>query len=248
MVSFFIVTKRSGKVRSDSANGQKTNNMEAKRIAAEKAVEWIKDGMVVGLGTGSTAYWAICKIGERVQEGLQIKAVASSKVTEQVAREVGIPLVTLDEVEAIDLTIDGADEVDRDYNLIKGGGGALLREKILAYNSQTFLVVVDESKLVGTLGRYPLPVEVVPFASGQTLRHLADLGCSAALRIEEDNAPFTTDNGNYIVDCRFEQIPDPAALDVILRTIPGVVETGLFVHNMVSHVVVGYKDGDVQVI
>lgn len=220
--------------------------MEAKRRAAEKAVEWIKDGMIVGLGTGSTAYWAICKIGERVQEGLEIKAVASSKVTEQVAREVGIPLITLDEGGTIDLTIDGADEVDRDYNLIKGGGGALLREKILAYNSQTFLVVVDENKLVGTLGRYPLPVEVVPFASGQTLRHLADLGCSAALR-KEDDTLFTTDNGNYIVDCRFEQIPDPAALDIIIRTIPGVVETGLFVHNMVSHVVVGYHDGDVQV-
>jgi ribose 5-phosphate isomerase A len=220
--------------------------MEAKRRAAEKAVEWIRDGMIVGLGTGSTAYWAICKIGERVQEGLEIKAVASSKVTEQVAREVGIPLTTLEEAGSIDLTIDGADEVDRDYNLIKGGGGALLREKILAYNSQTFLVVVDENKLVGTLGRYPLPVEVVPFASGQTLRHLADLGCSAALR-KEDDALFTTDNGNYIVDCRFEQIPDPAALDIIIRTIPGVVETGLFVHNMVSHVVVGYHDGDVQV-
>lgn len=220
--------------------------MEAKRRAAEKAVEWIKDGMIVGLGTGSTAYWAICKIGERVQQGLEIKAVASSKVTEQVAREVGIPLITLDEAGTIDLTIDGADEVDRDYNLIKGGGGALLREKILAYNSQTFLVVVDENKLVGTLGRYPLPVEVVPFASGQTLRHLGDLGSSAALR-KEDDALFTTDNGNYIVDCRFEQIPDPAALDIIIRTIPGVVETGLFVHNMVSHVVVGYHDGDVQV-
>jgi ribose 5-phosphate isomerase A len=221
--------------------------MEPKRIAAEKAVEWVKDGMTVGLGTGSTAYWAICKIGERIQEGLQIQAVASSKVTEQVAREIGIPLVALDEVETIDLTIDGADEVDRDYNLIKGGGGALLREKILAYNSHTFLVVVDESKLVGTLGRYPLPVEVVPFASAQTLRHLADLGCSAHLR-KDGESLYTTDNGNYIVDCRFEQIPDPAALDIIIRTIPGVVETGLFIHNMVSHVVVGYKDGDVQVI
>lgn len=220
--------------------------MIAKRIAAEKAVEWIKDGMTVGLGTGSTAYWAICKIGELVQQGLNIRAVASSRVTEQVAREVGIPLITLAEAQTLDLTIDGADEVDRDYNLIKGGGGALLREKILAYNSHTFLVIVDEGKLVGTLGRYPLPVEVVPFAVEQTLRHLADLGCSAALRKDGD-ALFTTDNNHYIVDCRFEQIPDPAALDVIIRTIPGVVETGLFVHHMVSHVIVGYNDGDVQV-
>lgn len=220
--------------------------MEAKRLAAEKAVEWIKDGMTIGLGTGSTAYWSICKIGELVQEGLNIRAVASSRVTEQVAREVGIPLITFAEVQTLDLTIDGADEVDRDYNLIKGGGGALLREKILAYNSQTFLVIVDENKLVGTLGRYPLPVEVVPFAAEQTLRHLADLGCSAALRKDGDSL-FTTDNNHYIADCRFEQIPDPAALDVIIRTIPGVVETGLFVHNMVTHVIVGYRDGDVQV-
>ncbi|HEY1113280.1 MAG TPA: ribose-5-phosphate isomerase RpiA [Chitinophagaceae bacterium] len=220
--------------------------MEAKRLAAEKAVEWIKDGMTIGLGTGSTAYWAICKIGERIQEGLNIRAVASSRVTEQVAREVGIPLITFAEVQTLDLTIDGADEVDRDFNLVKGGGGALLREKILAYNSQTFLVIVDENKLVGTLGRYPLPVEVVPFAAEQTLRHLADLGCSATLRKDGD-ALFTTDNNHYIADCRFEQIPDPAALDVIIRTIPGVVETGLFVHNMVSHVIVGYRDGDVQV-
>lgn len=221
--------------------------MEAKRLAAEKAVEWVRDGMTVGLGTGSTAYWAICKIGERIQqEGLNIKAVASSRVTEQLARELDIPLITLAEVQTLDLTIDGADEVDRDYNLIKGGGGALLREKILAYNSQTFLVIVDEAKLVGTLGRYPLPVEVVPFAAEQTRRHLADLGCAAVLR-QDGDALYTTDNGHYIADCRFEQIPDPAALDVIIRTIPGVVDTGLFVHNMVSHVIVGYGDGDVQV-
>lgn len=222
--------------------------MEAKRAAAEKAVEWVKDGMTVGLGTGSTSYWAIKRLGERIQEeGLQIQAVSSSRVSEQIALEMGIPLTTFAEVTSIDLTIDGADEVDRDFNLIKGGGGALLREKILAYNSNTFLVIVDESKLVGTLGRYPLPVELVPFAWEQTLRHLADLGCSATMR-KDDDGLFTTDNGNYIADCRFEQIPDPASLDIILRTIPGVVETGLFVQNMVSHVLVGYKDGDVQVL
>lgn len=221
--------------------------MEAKRAAAEKAVEWVKDGMIVGLGTGSTAYWAISKIGERVQEGLQIKAVSSSLVTEQLANEMGIPLTTLSEVEAVDLTIDGADEVDRDFNLIKGGGGALLREKILAYNSKTFVVIVDERKMVGTLGRYPLPVEIVSFAAERTLQHLIDLGCKATLR-KEGGGLFTTDNGHLIADCSFEQIPDPASLDVILRTIPGVVETGLFVNNMVTHVIVGYKNGDVEVL
>jgi ribose 5-phosphate isomerase A len=220
--------------------------MEPKRAAAEKAVDWIKDGMIVGLGTGSTAYWALMKLGERVQEGLKIKGVASSRVTEQIAREVGIPLISLADVRTIDVNIDGADEVDRDFNLIKGGGGALLREKILAYNSRTFLVVVDEAKLVGTLGRYPLPVEVVPFAVEHTLHHLAELGCQAALR--KDNEGFyTTDNGNYIADCRFEQIPDPTSLNTILCTMPGVVETGLFMRDMVGHVVVGYGNGAVEV-
>lgn len=221
--------------------------MEAKRAAAEKAVEWIKDGMVVGLGTGSTAYWALSKIGERIQDGLDIKGVASSRVTEQLAKELGIPLTTFAEVDAVDITIDGADEVDRDYNLIKGGGGALLREKVLAYNSKTFLVIVDHSKLVGTLGRYPLPVEVVPFAVERTLQHLANIGCSAILRTE-DGILFKTDNGHLIADCRFEKIPDPLALDTMLKTIPGVVETGLFMNDMVSHLFVGYPDGKVEVL
>ena len=146
--------------------------MESKRMAAEKAVEYVRDGMTVGLGTGSTAYWAIRKIGERVKEGLTIKAAATSVSSEKLARELGIPLIPFAEIEAIDLTIDGADEVDGDWNLIKGGGGALLREKIVAAASKTFIVVVDESKPVSRLGAFPLPVELVPFGHEMTLRKL----------------------------------------------------------------------------
>ena len=220
--------------------------MEAKRAAAEKAVEWVSDGMVVGLGTGSTAYWAIKKLGERVKEGLRIQAVASSTTTEQLAWEEGIILTSFSDLERIDVTIDGADEVDEHHNLIKGGGGALLREKILAYHSKTFLVVVDEAKLVEVLGAFPLPVEIVPFAADLTLKHLADLGSTAVLR-QKDGTLYKTDNGNLIADCRFEHIPEPLSLDIILRTIPGVVETGLFPHTMVSQVIIGYTNGRVEV-
>ena len=142
--------------------------MEAKRLAGEKAAEYVKDGMIVGLGTGSTAYYAIQKIGELVKQGLKIKAVATSTSSEQLARELGINLVTFAEVDSIDLTIDGADEVDPHWNLIKGGGGALLREKIVAAASKQLIVIVDESKVVAQLGKFPLPVEVVPFGFEQT--------------------------------------------------------------------------------
>jgi ribose 5-phosphate isomerase A len=221
------------------------NHNKGKKAAAEKATEWVKDGMIVGLGTGSTAYYAIQRLGTMVNEGLRIKAVASSLVSEQLARELEIHLIPLSQIDHIDLTIDGADEVDEAHNLIKGGGGALLREKILAYHSKELIIVVEEKKLVHTLGRFPLPVEVVPFAADLTVKHLADLGGTAALR-QQDGTLYRTDNGNYIADCRFGEIPDPASLDIIIRTIPGVVETGLFLHHMVSRVVVGYEDGSVK--
>src|SRR5690242_8882833 len=136
--------------------------MDTKRLAAEKAVEEVKDNTVVGLGTGSTAYWAIQKLGERVKEGLHIRAVATSQQSEDLAKELGIPIVPFSDIESIDLTIDGADEVDKHKNLIKGGGGALLREKIVAYHTKKYIVIVDENKLVTHLGKFPLPVEVLP--------------------------------------------------------------------------------------
>lgn len=220
--------------------------MNAKKIAAEKAVLSITDGMTVGLGTGSTAYWAIHGIAALIKEqGLQLKAVASSQSSENLARELGIPIVPFDEVEAIDITIDGADEVDEQLHLIKGGGGALLREKILAVNSKQMIVIVDASKRVGQLGKFPLPVEIVPFAESWTLRAIESLGCDARIRLK-DGRPFVTDNGNWIADCRFGAIPDPGALTVRLNQIPGVVENGLFV-GIASSVVVGNEDGTVQI-
>jgi ribose 5-phosphate isomerase A len=220
--------------------------MESKRLAAEKAVEYVDEGMIVGLGTGSTAYWAIRKIGERVQRGLNIKAVASSMASEQLAKEWDIPLIPFADIQYIDITIDGADEADEKHNLIKGGGGALLREKILAYNSKKFIVVIDESKLVPQLGRFPLPVEIVPFAADFTLNHINKLGGVPELRrTGEQN--YVTDNGNFIADCRFNKIANPEFLNRQLHDIPGVVETGLFLHQMVALVIVGYANGEVQV-
>lgn len=221
--------------------------MDAKKIAAEKAVSFIEDGMTIGLGTGTTAYWAIQKIAERVQEGLNIKAVASSVQSEDMAKNLGISIIPFSSIDTIDLTIDGADEVDLKKNLIKGGGGALLREKIIAYNSQQFYVIVDESKKVNVLGHFPLPVEIAPFAFELTLQQLKKMDCEVTLRIKDGNI-FETDNGNFIADCQFNKIPDPDGLNTLLNSLPGVLETGLFVHTMVHSVIVGYTSGQVEVI
>lgn len=219
--------------------------MDAKQAAAEKAVAYLKDGMVVGLGTGSTTYWAIQAIGREVNAGLRIRAVASSIQTERMAASLQIPVVPFAGIRSIDVTIDGADEVDAQHHLIKGGGGALLREKILAFNSKSFLVIVDDAKLVDRLGKFPLPVEVVPFAAELTLQHLQALGCQPKIRKVQEQ-PFLTDNHNLIADCQFTAIGDPARLDQEIRRIPGVVETGLFLNSMVSTVVAGYPDGSTK--
>lgn len=220
--------------------------MDAKKIAAERAVEEIRDGMTVGLGTGSTAYWAIEKIGEKVRRGLQIQAVATSAKSEGQARKLHIPIVPFSDINYIDITIDGADEVDENKNLIKGGGGALLREKIIASNSKQLYIVVDESKLVQHLGRFRLPVEIVPFAHELTLKKIQALGEQPIIR-NISGKDFITDNGNLIADCNFYPIYDPSALNLQLHLIPGVVETGLFLHTMVHSVIIGYKDGQVVI-
>lgn len=219
--------------------------MNEKQSAAEKAAEAIQNGMIVGLGTGSTASFAIEALGARVKRGLQIKAVASSLASERRAQELGIAMAAFNQFTKIDVTIDGADEVDRQHNLIKGGGGALLREKILAYNSKLFMVVVDESKLVSSLGRFPLPVEIVPFAAELTQHQLSSLGCGVTIR-QRQGKPFITENGNLIADCSFNQIGDPEKLNNLIQLIPGVVDCGLFLHDKVSKVIVGYKNGSVQ--
>ncbi len=220
--------------------------IDPKRIAAEKAIEYIQDGMIVGLGTGSTAYWAIQKIGERIRNGLKIEAVASSYRSEEIAQELNITIIPFAEVGQIDITIDGADEVDSEKNLIKGGGGALLREKILASNSKKFVVVVDSSKIVKKLGKFPLPVEIVPFASNLTIEKIKRLGAATELRTDKGRE-YITDNGNLIVDCNFEPIIDPSSLNTQLHLIPGLVETGLFV-NMNPIVIIGHADGNLEII
>jgi ribose 5-phosphate isomerase A len=218
-----------------------------KRLAGEAAAELVESGMVVGLGTGSTAYWAIRRIGERMEgEGLRIRAVPTSVQSEKLALELGIPLLAWADVGSIDVTIDGADEIDPQLQLIKGGGGALLREKIVASLSRKLVIVADETKRVERLGRFPLPVEIVPFAWQATRRQLEALGCTAELRGGEAK-PFVTDNGNFIVDCRFGTIAQPSALQSQLSAIPGVVEHGLFL-GMASAAFVGCADGSVRLV
>lgn len=219
--------------------------MNPKKLAAEKAVECVEDGMIVGLGTGSTAFWAIQKIAQRIKEGLNIRAVASSRNSEDLANKLGIPLVSFSDIDFIDITIDGADEVDHNLNLIKGGGGALLREKILAANSNRFVVIIDESKQAEYLGRFPLPVEIAPFASNFTINKLKELKCDPSIRIIDDQA-FVTDNGNLIADCKFEKILEPETLHKQINQIPGVVDNGLFI-NMASSLIIGYNDGTIKI-
>jgi len=220
--------------------------MVAKKVAAEAAVEFVQDGMTVGLGTGSTAYYAIHKIAERVKEGLQIRTVASSRQSEDLALELGIPVVPLSDITEIDVAIDGADEVDANWHLTKGGGGALLREKILAAHSKQFIVIADDTKQVEQLGKFPLPVEIVQFASNLTLLKLKALGCEPVIRTVNGET-FISDNGNYIVDCAFGVITDPVALEKQLNAIAGVVENGLFT-GLASKVIIGHEDGTVRFI
>lgn len=218
--------------------------MNLKQIAAERAAEYIQDGMKVGLGTGSTAYYAICRLGERVRDGLRIQAVATSEASDKLAREWGIPIVPFDQIGRIDITIDGADEVDPDFNLIKGGGGALLREKIVAANSDKLIIVADGSKAVKRLGRFPLPVEVVPFASEWTFSALEKLGCRPAWRMNGEER-YLTDNGNLIADCHIGAIEHAAELNVRLNMLPGVVDNGLFV-DMADTVILAKEDGSID--
>ena len=213
-----------------------------KRIAAEKAVELIEDGMIIGLGTGSTVKYALKKIGERVSKGLNIKGIPTSNQTKKLAIKYNIPLTNLEDCEEIDLTIDGADEIDSDLNLIKGGGGALTREKIIAFHSKKLLIIADDSKVVKSLGiDFPLPVEVVKYAWQATKRSLEKFECECTLRkIFED--PFITDNGNYIIDCEFNRIAEPEELEQEINMIPGVVENGLFI-GLADKAIVGSTQG-----
>ena len=207
-----------------------------------KAAEFVTDGMIVGLGTGSTAYYFVAELGRRIkEEGLKITAVTTSSVTYEQAEGLGIPLKAIDDVEVVDLTVDGADEVDPALNGIKGGGGALLMEKIVATNSKDCIWIVDESKQVETLGAFKLPVEVVQYGAENLFRHCEKKGYSPAYR-EKDGQRFVTDQGNFIIDLDLKVIPDAEALAEELDRTVGVVDHGLFL-GMVSKVIVGTPEG-----
>ena len=202
---------------------------DLKRQAAIKSVEYVRDGMVVGLGTGSTAKHMIVALGERVKKGLKIKGVPTSKETARLAKKAKIPLLADDGVWPIDVAIDGADQVDAQFNLIKGGGGALLKEKIVAAAAKCFIVVVDHTKRVPVLGgSFPLPVEIIPCGWRNTAQKVEALGGTAALR-KRDGKIFMTEAGHYILDVQIARIDKPAELELQLNALPGVVETGLFV-------------------
>lgn len=221
---------------------------QLKQEAAEVAVGLVESGMIVGLGTGSTAKFAVEALGKRVQEGLHIVGIPTSEATARQARSVGIRISSLAEHTEVDLTIDGADEIQRGtLSLIKGHGGALLREKVVASASKRLIIIADDSKLVDQLGtHFALPVEVVPFGWQAAERRLQDLGSHTKLRPGPDEKPFVTDGGNFIIDCTFSPIQDPIRLDQELNSVVGVVEHGLFLH-MTSRAIIAGQDS-VQVL
>ena len=225
---------------------------KAKFVAAKRASDLVEDGMRVGLGTGSTAAWLVRCLGERVrEEGLRFRGVPTSTRTAELAREVGITVISLDEARWLDVTIDGADKFDGNFNLIKGGGGALLQEKIVATASDQMVVIADAAKRVEHLGAFPLPVEVIPFGWPTTQALIEEMlvsmdvmGRNSTLRMTGD-APYVTDEGNHILDLHLGRIGDPRQLSLVLNQIPGVVENGLFV-DICDTVIVGFGDGRIE--
>ncbi|WP_087066396.1 ribose-5-phosphate isomerase RpiA [Intestinibacillus massiliensis] len=215
--------------------------MDQKRIAGEKAAEYIKDGMTVGLGTGSTAYYMVEAVGRLVKAGMDLRAVPTSKATEAQALGLGIPLVSIDEVEGLDLAIDGVDQIDPAFNAIKGGGGALFREKVVASSAKEVIWIMDESKLVDAIGSFPLPVEILPYGYTHVLRQMEQAGLHPVLRVK-DGKTFVTDNGNYIADLHVGAPMDIADVASKLLGMVGVLETGLFL-NMCKRIIVGTDDG-----
>jgi ribose 5-phosphate isomerase A len=219
---------------------------DLKLLAAKRALELVKSGMMVGLGSGSTATLWIRLLGEQVRNhALEIQAIASSEDSEHLGRSFGIPFLTFDNCARLDLTVDGADEIAPGLALIKGGGGKLLREKIVASATENFVVIVDESKVVDKLGKFPLPVEVIPMAAPLVRRSLERLGFHVGLRHDKTGAPYITDEGNLLFDCSGMMIEDPPALAAALDRIVGVVEHGLFL-NMANRALIATENGIVE--
>ena len=219
-------------------------NDAEKEVAARASLKYVRAGQVVGLGTGSTATIAIRLLGELVRGGLKIRGIPTSIASRDLAMQLGIPLTTFEEVQQIDVTIDGADEFDPALNLIKGGGGAMLREKVVASATKQLVIVTDSSKQVQVLGKFPLPVEVIGFAEPLVAKEIADLGARVVQRKDSAGKSYLTDEGHHILDCHFGEIPDPPALARRLSDMPGIVEHGLFV-GMAS-VVLMAKAGEVE--
>lgn len=219
----------------------------AKKAAGKAAADLVKDGMTIGLGTGSTALHFIKALIERCRLGLKIRAVSTSLRSQALAEQGGIPLADINTLTSLDLTIDGADEIDFSLQMIKGGGGALLREKIVAHMSKQMIVIVDESKVVKRLGHFPLPVEIVPFAYKVTLQFLEQMGYFPSLRLNNSETPYITDNGNYIADLKLPSpCIDPYGHDLKIRSLPGVVETGFFL-GMANQLIIGLPTGECKI-
>ncbi|MGX7173492.1 ribose-5-phosphate isomerase RpiA [Enterococcus ratti] len=217
--------------------------MNLKKAAGIEAAKFVKDGMIIGLGTGSTAYYMVEEIGRRIrEEGLKITGVTTSNATKEQAKKLNIPLKSIDEVSKVDLTIDGADEISQNFQGIKGGGAALLFEKIVATYSKQIIWIVDESKLVDKLGKFPLPIEVIPYGSQQLMRLFTEKGYHPVLRKTKSNQTLLTDSGHYIIDLHLQTIDAPETLAKYLDQLVGVVEHGLFL-NMVSKVIVASTHG-----
>jgi ribose 5-phosphate isomerase A len=234
-----MLTEHAG---SESSGTSGADFEKEKKHAAECCLEYLRDGMTIGLGTGTTASYFIAGVGRRVAQGLQIRAIPTSLRTETLARKLGIPLTDFGEVKSLDLTVDGADEVDIQLNLIKGGGGALLREKIVASASNRLIIIGDSRKFVDRLGTFPLPVEVIRFGWQLTAERIAALGAEVQLRSNTAGQPFLTVENNYILDCSFGAIEDAPELAREIRRITGAVEHGLFI-EMASELVLGSGEG-----
>lgn len=225
-----------------TSTSKSLDQSQEKRLAAAKSLEYVRDGMCLGLGSGSTAAIMVEMLAERIRQGLKVRGIPSSEGTRTLAHRLGIPLLTFDEVTELDLTIDGADQATDQLDLIKGGGGALLREKVVASLSKRVIIIIDSTKRTNRLGAFPLPVEVVRFAWRPLSERIRRLGAKPELRMTSCGQPFVTDEGHYILDCDFGVIEDPRALAQELNASPGVMEHGLFV-NLADILVVGRRGG-----